>query len=181
MKGWKETYTNIVLDEKLGRKTVRLVKDLEKAIDKTGDLIKQLPEELEVINGDYSESYGELNSGQNSLEYGIRHLEGDLKSLDSLSGVDEEIVNERLKYHSKSPAELKGSEFDRKQEIKNIKKMLKMIEKAHDFHSKFQYNNRAAGDPAKITDGLFSAESALYDYMIDVEDGKWDGKVDLED
>ena len=101
MKGWKETYTNIVLDEKLGRKTVRLVKDLEKAIDKTGDLIKQLPEELEVINGDYSESYGELNSGQNSLEYGIRHLEGDLKSLDSLSGVDEEIVNERLKYHKK--------------------------------------------------------------------------------
>ena len=94
MKGWKETYTNIVLDEKLGRKTVRLVKDLEKAIDKTGDLIKQLPEELEVINGDYSESYGELNSGQNSLEYGIRHLEGDLKSLDSLSGVDEEVVKE---------------------------------------------------------------------------------------
>ena len=26
---------------------------------------------------------------------------------------EEEIVNERLKYHSKSPAELKGSEFDR--------------------------------------------------------------------
>ena len=36
---------------------------------------------------------------------------------------EEEIVNERLKYHSKSPAELKGSEFDRKQEIKNIKKI----------------------------------------------------------
>ena len=55
-----------------------------------------------------------------------------------------------------------------------------MIEKAHDFHSKFQYNNRAAGDPAAITKGMFAAERALYDYMIDVEDGKWDGKVDLE-
>jgi len=93
---------------------------------------------------------------------------------------EEEIVNERLKYHSKSPAELKGSDFDRKLELKNIKKMLKMIEKAHDFHSKFQYNNRAAGDPAKITDGLFTAENALYDYMIDIEDGKYDGEVELE-
>ena len=89
MKGWKETYTNIVLDEKLGRKTVRLVKDLEKAIDKTGDLIKQLPEEMED-----SDSYQELSQGQNALEYGIRFLEDDLESLDSLSGVDEEVVKE---------------------------------------------------------------------------------------
>jgi len=28
---------------------------------------------------------------------------------------------------------------------------------------------------------LFASESALYNYMIDIEDGKWDGKVDLED
>ena len=89
MKGWKETYTNIVLDEKLGRKTVRLVKDLEKAIDKTGDLIKQLPDDLED-----SDSYQELSQGQNALEYGIRFLENDLESLDSLSGVDEEVVKE---------------------------------------------------------------------------------------
>jgi len=91
-----------------------------------------------------------------------------------------EEISERLDYHKKSPAELKGSEFDRKQEVKNIKKMLKMIEKAHDFHSKFQYNNRAAGAPSKITKGMFTAENALYDYMIEIEDGKWDGKVDLE-
>lgn len=91
-----------------------------------------------------------------------------------------EIVNERLKYHSKSPAELKGSDFDRKLEVKNIKKMLKMIEKAHAFHSKFQYNNRAAGEPSLITKGMFAAENALYDYMTEVEGGDWDGKVDLE-
>lgn len=92
---------------------------------------------------------------------------------------EEEIVNERLKYHSKSPAELKGSDFDRNLELKNIKKMLKMIEKAHDFHSKFQYNNRARPG-AKITDGMVAAEAALYDYMIDIEDGKYDGEVELE-
>ena len=177
MKGWKETYINIVapIEEEYGFKEKKLVRDLEKAIDKTGDLIKQLPEEMED-----SDSYQELNSGQNALEYGIRFLEDDLESLDSLSGVDEEIVNERLKYHSKSPAELKGSDFDRKLELKNIKKMLKMIEKAHDFHSKFQYNNRAAGEPSLIAKGMFAAENALYDYMTEVEGGDWDGKVDLE-
>ena len=80
MKGWKETYTNIVLNEQLNqKKLLKVARDLEKAIDKTGDLIKQIPEEMEMINGDFSEAYQELNSGQNSLEYGIRHLEGDIK------------------------------------------------------------------------------------------------------
>jgi len=180
MKGWKETYTNIVLSEAFGFKEKKLVRDLEKAIDKTGDLIKQIPEEMEMIDGDYSESYQELNSGQNALEYGIRHLESDLKDYHEKQESKNESVNERLKYHSKSPAELKGSDFDRKLELKNIKKMLKMIEKAHDFHSKFQYNNRAAGEPSLIAKGMFAAENALYDYMTEVEGGDWDGKVDLE-
>lgn len=92
----------------------------------------------------------------------------------------EEIL-ERISYHGKSPAEKKKSEFDRKLEIRNIKKLLKGIEKLNDEHEKFQYNNKVAGDPSKIFDGLRTAESALYDYWIDVEDGKWDGIVDIED
>ena len=92
-----------------------------------------------------------------------------------------EEVNERINYHGKSPAEKKKSKFDRKLEIRNIKKLLKGIEKLNKEHEKFQYNNRVAGDPSKVFDGLRTAESALYDYMIDVEDGKWDGIVDLED
>ena len=70
MKGWKETYTNIVLSEQPNqRKLLKVARDLDKAIDKTGDLIKQIPEEMEMINGDYSEAYQELNSGQNSKEF----------------------------------------------------------------------------------------------------------------
>ena len=95
--------------------------------------------------------------------------------------LEKEEILERISYHGKSPAEKKKSEFDRKLEIRNIKKLLKGIEKLNDEHEKFQYNNRIAGDPSKIFDGLRTAESALYDYMIDVEDGKWDGKVDIED
>jgi len=76
--GEKEDGT--VVKEALGpREGRKLVRDLEKAIDKTGDLIKQIPDDLELIDGDYKESYQELNSGQNALEYGIRHLESDLK------------------------------------------------------------------------------------------------------
>ena len=175
MKGWKETYTNIVLDEKLGRKTVRLVKDLEKAIDKTGELIKKIPDDLED-----SDSYQELSQGQNALEYGIRFLQDDLENLGENKESEKEIVIERIDFHSKSPAELKGSEFDRKKEINGYKKILKAIEKINKDHEKFQYNNRADG-PSNIFKGLQQVERTCYDMIREIEQGKWDGKVDLED
>ena len=181
MKGWKETYINIVapIEEEYGFKEKKLVRDLEKAIDKTGDLIKQIPEEMEMIDGDYSESYQELNSGQNALEYGIRHLESDLKDYHEKQESKNESVNERIDFHSKSPAELKGSEFDRKKEINGYKKILKAIEKINKDHEKFQYNNRADG-PSNIFKGLQQVERTCYEMMREIEQGKWDGKVDLE-
>jgi len=91
----------------------------------------------------------------------------------------EEII-ERIDFHSKSPAELKGSEFDRKKEINGYKKILKAIEKINKDHAKFQYNNRAAG-PSKIFKGLQQVERTCYDMIREIEQGKWDGKVDLED
>ena len=171
MKGWKETYTNIVLDEEYGFKEKKLVKDLEKAIDKTGDLIRKIPDDLED-----TDAYQELAQGQNSLEYGIGILPDDFRNLN-----ENKEISERLGFHGKSPAELKGSEFDRKKEINNCKKLLKMLEQADKFHSKFQYNNRAAFGPNKIGEGLRKTEDAIYDYMNSIEKGKWDGKVDLED
>lgn len=77
MKGWKETYTNIVLDEEYGFKEKKLVKDLEKAIDKIGDLIRKIPDDLED-----TDAYQELAQGQNSLEYGIGILPDDFRNLD---------------------------------------------------------------------------------------------------
>jgi len=91
----------------------------------------------------------------------------------------EEII-ERIDFHSKSPAEKKGSEFDRKQEINGYKKILKTIEKINKDHEKFQYNNRAEG-PSNIFKGLQQVERTCYDMIRDIESGKWDGKVDLED
>ena len=91
----------------------------------------------------------------------------------------EEII-ERIDYHKKSPAELKGSKFDRKSEINGYNKMIKMVEKMNKDHSKFQYNNRAAG-PHKIFEALMQVERACYDMIREIKQGKWDGKVDLED
>ena len=69
--GEKEDGT--VVKEALGFKEKKLVRDLEKAIDKTGDLIGKISKDIED-----SDSYQELSQGQNALEYGIRHLEDDL-------------------------------------------------------------------------------------------------------
>lgn len=172
MKGWKETYSNIVLDEEYGFKEKKLVKDLEKAIDKTGDLIRKIPDDLE---GD--DAYQELTQGQNSLEYGLGILPDAFRNLDE----NKKEISERINYHGKSQAEKLKLLFNRNKEIKNIKKLLKGIEKLNDEHEKFQYNNRVAGAPAKVFDGLRTAESALYNYMLEIERGEWDGVVDLDD
>ncbi len=91
----------------------------------------------------------------------------------------EEII-ERIDFHSKSPAEKKGSEFDRKSEINGYKKILKTIEKINKDHEKFQYNNRADG-PSNIFKGLQQVERTCYDMIREIEKGDWDGTVDLED
>ena len=93
--------------------------------------------------------------------------------------VKEELI-ERINFHGKSPAEKKGSEFDRKSEINGYKKILKTIEKINKDHEKFQYNNRAEG-PSNIFKGLQQVERTCYDMIREIEQGKWDGKVDLEE
>ena len=91
-----------------------------------------------------------------------------------------ESMQERIDFHKKSPAEKSGSEFDRKKEVNGYKKIIKDIEKINKFHSKFQYNNRAAG-PHKVFEALQQVERVCYDMIAEIERGKWDGKVTLED
>jgi len=93
---------------------------------------------------------------------------------------DDIEISERIDFHKKSPAEIKGSEFDRKSEINGYKRIIKDIEKINKFHSKFQYNNRADG-PSNIFKGLQQVERTCYDMIREIEKGDWDGTVDLED
>lgn len=177
MKGWKETYKNIV-NEEYGFKEKKLVKDLEKAIDKTGDLIKKIPNDLED-----DDAYQELTQGQNSLEYGLGILPDAFRNISEKANkqpVKEEISEGRLDYHKRSQAEKLKLLFNRKKEIKNIKDMIKGIHKLNKEHEKFQYNNRTVSG-AKVFRGLYAAEDALYNYMLEIERGEYDGVVDLED
>ena len=59
------------------RRLLKVARDLEKAISKTGNLLREITqhEELELMG----ESYGELGKGQEMMDYGIRYLESDLQ------------------------------------------------------------------------------------------------------
>jgi hypothetical protein len=61
------------------RQLLKVASDLEKAIKKSGDLVRQLPEDLEMVDGDFTESYGEIGKGQEMMDYGIRYLESDIE------------------------------------------------------------------------------------------------------
>ena len=91
-----------------------------------------------------------------------------------------EEISERLDYHKRSQAEKLKLLFNRNKEIKMIKSMIKGLDKLNKEHEKFQYNNRTTSGH-KVFKGLYAAEAALYDYMLEIERGEWDGVVDLED
>jgi len=59
------------------RQLLKVAKDLEKAIKKSGDLVREITkhEELEMSG----EAYGEIGKGQEMMDYGIRFLESDIK------------------------------------------------------------------------------------------------------
>jgi hypothetical protein len=73
-----------------------------------------------------------------------------------------------------------GKQFDRDLEIKNIKNMILSLHKLAEEHNQFQYTGEAAIQPARIYQALWDCESALYNYQIDVERGKYDGIIDMD-
>ncbi len=71
-------------------------------------------------------------------------------------------------------------QFDRELELKNIKNMLVSLHKLAEKHNQFQYTGETATEPARIYQTLWDCESALYNYQIDVEHGKYDGIIDMD-
>ena len=184
MKGWKETYKNILLDEAYNKnKEMSRIKKIDMLAGQIGKEIRKFPDEITdegTDDRDLAQAFYDMNKGLGDLEYGIGDYMYYLKNLKEQKIVQpKEEISERLDAHKKSPAELKGAQFDRKKEINNIKKMIKGLEKLHKEHEKFQYNNRTtSGD--RIFKGLYKAEDALYTYMLEIERGEWDGTVELE-
>ena len=87
-------------------------------------------------------------------------------------------INERIKVAGKS--KFIGKTFNQKTEVNNIKKIITTVNKLAKDMDKWQYPGSVSG-PSKIYDALTVVENECYNHMIDVEDGKYDGKIDIED
>ena len=73
-----------------------------------------------------------------------------------------------------------GKQFNKELELKNIKNMIVSVHKLAQEHDQFQLTGETAREPARIYEALRECENALYDYLIDVEDGKHDGIIDMD-
>ena len=105
---------------------------------------------------------------------------------------NEEIIKERNSSENLEEARMpqygktkfEGKEFDKKKENKNIKNMLKSLHKLAKMQDSFQYTaemgyNSKGGNPNDIYKNLVACEQALYSYMVAVDRGVYDGKIEV--
>lgn len=98
----------------------------------------------------------------------------------SLYGKEEQIeITERLKPHDARKSKYYGKQFDRKLEVKKIKNLIKGIQKLDKELQGFQNNGGFYG-PSKILDGLADAENEAYNYQWEIEQGRWDGEIEVD-
>jgi len=106
------------------RKLLKVAKDLEKAIKKTGSLVRQITqhEELEMSG----EAYGEIGSGQEMMDYGIRYLESDIKDYFKNESVEEVTISISEKLNKSGKATLDIDYIGGKDLTKKLEKKFKV-------------------------------------------------------
>lgn len=87
-------------------------------------------------------------------------------------------INERIKVAKKT--KFTGKTFNQKKEVTNVKKIITTVNKLANDMNKWQYTGAVFG-PSKIYDALTKVENECYDHIIDIEDGKYDGEIVVED
>ncbi len=117
-------------------------------------------------------------SEEDLISYAKRHLGGEGDTLAQVaSSISESTeLNERIKTAGKT--KFAGKTFNQQTEVRNIKKVITMVNKLAKDMDKWQYPGSVLG-PHKIYDALTAVENACYDHMIDVEDGKYDGDIEV--
>jgi hypothetical protein len=106
------------------RKLLKVAKDLEKAIKKTGSLVRQITqhEELEMSG----EAYGEIGKGQEMMDYGIRYLESDIKDYFKNESVEEVTISISEKLNKSGKATLDIDYIGGKDLTKKLEKKFKV-------------------------------------------------------
>jgi len=92
----------------------------------------------------------------------------------------EEIeLTERIKPHIAKKSKYYNKQFDRKLELRKIKSFISGIQKLDKELQGFQ-NNAGFYGPSKIFDGLADAEHEAYNYQWEIEQGRWDGEIEVD-
>ena len=85
MKGWKETYENIVLNEAYNKnKELSRIKKIVQLAKQIGKEIRKFPDEITdegTDDKDLAQAFYDMNKGLGDLEYGIGDYEYYLRNL----------------------------------------------------------------------------------------------------
>jgi hypothetical protein len=100
-----------------------------------------------------------------------------MKTFKEMRNESDEIILERIKVAGKT--KFAGKTFNQKKEVTNVKKIITTVNKLAKDMDKWQYPGSVFG-PHKIYDALTVVENECYDHMIDVEDGKYDGEIEVD-
>ena len=106
-----------------------------------------------------------------------------INQLGMLVNSTDEEVNEKLKGYQSSyqrKSKYDGKEFNAKQEFKTLDKIQKALEVADKHHADLQYPY-VVDTVTKIWDHLKEASIGIIEYKSNIKDGKYDGKIDIED
>ena len=93
-----------------------------------------------------------------------------------------EYLEEKLGYNGSYQIRSKfdGKEFDRKKEMQTLNKIRKSLEQADKAHAQLQYPH-VVDTVTHIWQHINNAYIGINKYLDNIKDGKYDGKIDMDD
>ena len=93
-----------------------------------------------------------------------------------------EYLEEKLGYNGsyQDRSKFDGKEFDRKKEMQTLNKIRKSLEQADKAHAQLQYPH-VVDTVTHIWQHINNAYIGINKYLDNIKDGKYDGKIDMDD
>ena len=93
-----------------------------------------------------------------------------------------EYLEEKLGYNGsyQTRSKFDGKEFDRKKEMQTLNKIRKSLEQADKAHAQLQYPH-VVDTVTHIWEHINKAHIGILKYESNIKQGKYDGKIDMDD
>ena len=93
-----------------------------------------------------------------------------------------EYLEEKLGYNGsyQDRSKFDGKEFDRKKEMQTLNKIRKSLEQVDKAHAQLQYPH-VVDTVTHIWQHINNAYIGINKYLDNIKDGKYDGKIDMDD